>query len=239
MKLTRSRGHLILIEEGVRYAHPEVPYLAEFHPPVVQAGRGPTQLVRAFTSTAQSISTWVVRMALQITAGLFAERICGAPLSAMNWPGRATRTANLRTSRTFRQMLWPRSLPRATRCASMLRTCVREPADASVRTVCLMLQLSARRYCAGCDRLPLRWSIDNAVPVERFCAGHAEIDATCCMPCVRIALIDQGVAVRRKRVVQRRRFSDKMNARKVTIILSKKPALTYRIDDYSIYNPPG
>jgi transposase len=66
VELTRFRGHLILVEVGVRYADPEAAVSAEFHQQMVelvQAGRTPAQLAREFNCSAQSISTWVAQTA--------------------------------------------------------------------------------------------------------------------------------------------------------------------------------
>ena len=66
MELARFRGHLILTEEGVRYATPKPPYPAEFRQQMVElvhAGRTPSQLAREFDVTAQSISSWVAQAA--------------------------------------------------------------------------------------------------------------------------------------------------------------------------------
>ena len=75
-------------------------------------------------------------------------------------------------------------------------------ADANVRTMCRVLQVSASGYYAWRDRPPSRRAIDNAVLTERIRTVHAASDATYGMPRVRAELIDQGVAVSRQRVAR-------------------------------------
>jgi putative transposase len=75
-------------------------------------------------------------------------------------------------------------------------------ADVSVRTLCRVLQVSASGYYAWRARSPSRRAIDNAVLTERIRTVHAVSDATYGMPRVRAELIDQGVAVSRKRVAR-------------------------------------
>ena len=75
-------------------------------------------------------------------------------------------------------------------------------ADANVRTMCRVLQVSASGYYAWRDHPPSRRAIDNAVLTERIRTVHAASDATYGMPRVRAELIDQGVAVSRQRVAR-------------------------------------
>jgi putative transposase len=51
-------------------------------------------------------------------------------------------------------------------------------ADAKVRTMCRVLQVSASGYYAWRDRAPSQRAIDNAVLTERIRAVHTESDAT-------------------------------------------------------------
>jgi putative transposase len=75
-------------------------------------------------------------------------------------------------------------------------------ADANVRTMCRVLQVSAGGYYAWRDRAPSQRAIDNAVLSERIRAVHAASDATYGMPRVRAELIDQGLKVSRQRVAR-------------------------------------
>jgi putative transposase len=75
-------------------------------------------------------------------------------------------------------------------------------ADAKVRTMCRVLQISPSGYYAWRDRAPSKRAIDNAVLTERIRAVHAESDATYGMPRVRAELIDQGMKVSRQRVAR-------------------------------------
>jgi putative transposase len=75
-------------------------------------------------------------------------------------------------------------------------------ADANVRTMCRVLQVSASGYYAWRDRAPSQRAIDNAVLSERIRAVHAASDATYGMPRVRAELIDQGLKVSRQRVAR-------------------------------------
>jgi putative transposase len=80
-------------------------------------------------------------------------------------------------------------------------------ADAKVRTMCRVLQVSASGYYAWRDRAPSQRAIDNAVLTERIRAVHTESDATYGMPRVRAELIDQGVKVSRQRVARLMRLA--------------------------------
>ena len=75
-------------------------------------------------------------------------------------------------------------------------------ADASVRTMCRVLRVSASGYYDWLDRAPSRRVIDDAVMVERIRAIHADSDGTYGMPRVRAELIDQGVRISGKRVAR-------------------------------------
>jgi putative transposase len=75
-------------------------------------------------------------------------------------------------------------------------------ADVSVKTMCRLLKVSTSGYYAWRDREPSRRSIDDAVMTERIRTIHAESDTTYGMPRVRAELIDQGVAISRKRVAR-------------------------------------
>jgi len=75
-------------------------------------------------------------------------------------------------------------------------------AHTPVHTMCRALDVSTSGYYAWQNRAPSRRSMDNAVLVERIRAVHAESDATYGMPRVRAELIEQGVAVSRKRVAR-------------------------------------
>jgi putative transposase len=75
-------------------------------------------------------------------------------------------------------------------------------ADAKIRTMCRVLQVSPSGYYAWRDRAPSKRAIDNAVLTERIRAVHAESDATYGMPRVRAELIDQGMKVSRQRVAR-------------------------------------
>jgi putative transposase len=75
-------------------------------------------------------------------------------------------------------------------------------ADTSVHTMCRVLEVSCSGYYAWQNRAPSRRAIANAVLVERIRAVHAESDATYGMARVRAELIEQGVAVSRKRVAR-------------------------------------
>lgn len=80
-------------------------------------------------------------------------------------------------------------------------------ADAMVRTMCRVLQVSASGYYAWRDRAPSQRAIDNAVLTERIRAVHTESDATYGMPRVRAELIDQGMKVSRQRVARLMRLA--------------------------------
>jgi putative transposase len=80
-------------------------------------------------------------------------------------------------------------------------------ADAKVRTMCRVLQVSPSGYYAWRDRAPSQRAIDNAVVTERIRAVHTESDATYGMPRVRAELIDQGMKVSRQRVARLMRLA--------------------------------
>jgi putative transposase len=80
-------------------------------------------------------------------------------------------------------------------------------ADAKVRTMCRVLQVSASGYYAWRDRAPSQRAIDNAVLTERIRAVHTESDATYGMPRVRAELIDQGMKISRQRVARLMRLA--------------------------------
>jgi putative transposase len=80
-------------------------------------------------------------------------------------------------------------------------------ADAKVRTMCRVLQVSPSGYYAWRDRAPSQRAIDNAVLTERIRAVHTESDATYGMPRVRAELIDQGMRVSRQRVARLMRLA--------------------------------
>jgi putative transposase len=80
-------------------------------------------------------------------------------------------------------------------------------ADAKVRTMCRVLQVSASGYYAWRDRAPSQRAIDNAVLTERIRSVHSESDATYGMPRVRAELIDQGMKVSRQRVARLMRLA--------------------------------
>jgi len=73
-------------------------------------------------------------------------------------------------------------------------------ADAKVRAMCRVLQVSASGYYAWRDRLPSARSVANAVLSERIRQVHADSHQTYGMPRVRAELIDQGLVASRKRV---------------------------------------
>src|SRR3982751_197900 len=75
-------------------------------------------------------------------------------------------------------------------------------ADAKVRTMCRVLQVSASGYYAWRDRAPSARAVADAVLTERIRQVHAESHHTYGMPRVRAELIDQGVTVSRKRVAR-------------------------------------
>jgi putative transposase len=75
-------------------------------------------------------------------------------------------------------------------------------ADVAVKTMCRVLKVSTSGYYAWRDRGPSRRAIDDAVMTERIRTIHAESDTTYGMPRVRAELIDQGVAISRKRVAR-------------------------------------
>lgn len=75
-------------------------------------------------------------------------------------------------------------------------------ADLPVHTMCRVLDVSSSGYYAWQNRAPSKRAMDNAVLIERIRAVHAESDATYGMPRVRAELIEQGVAVSRKRVAR-------------------------------------
>jgi putative transposase len=75
-------------------------------------------------------------------------------------------------------------------------------ANANVRTMCRVLQVSASGYYAWRDRAPSARAMGNAVLTERIRQVHAESHHTYGMPRVRAELLDQGVAASRKRVAR-------------------------------------
>lgn len=75
-------------------------------------------------------------------------------------------------------------------------------ADANVRTMCRVLGVSASGYYAWRDRAPSATALANAVLVERIRQVHADSHHSYGMPRVRAELIDQGVAVSRKRIAR-------------------------------------
>jgi putative transposase len=75
-------------------------------------------------------------------------------------------------------------------------------ADAKVATMCRVLQVSTSGYYAWRDRAPSQRALANAVLTERIRQVHAESHHTYGMPRVRAELIDQGLAVSRKRVAR-------------------------------------
>jgi putative transposase len=75
-------------------------------------------------------------------------------------------------------------------------------ADAKVRTMCRVLGVSASGYYAWRDRAPSARKLADAVLVERIRRVHADSLQTYGMPRVRAELIDQGVAISRKRVAR-------------------------------------
>jgi putative transposase len=75
-------------------------------------------------------------------------------------------------------------------------------ANAHVRTMCRVLQVSASGYYAWHARAPSARALANAVLGERIRQVHAESHHTYGMPRVRAELIDQGLAVSRKRVAR-------------------------------------
>ena len=75
-------------------------------------------------------------------------------------------------------------------------------AGAKVRTMCRVLGVSASGYYAWRDRAPSARTLADAVLVERIRRVHADSHQTYGMPRVRAELIDQGVAVSRKRVAR-------------------------------------
>jgi putative transposase len=71
-----------------------------------------------------------------------------------------------------------------------------------VHTMCRVLGVSTSGYYAWRDRAPSDRALANAVLTERIRAVHAESHETYGMPRVRAELIEQGVAVSRKRVAR-------------------------------------
>jgi putative transposase len=80
-------------------------------------------------------------------------------------------------------------------------------ADAKVATMCRVLQVSTSGYYAWRDRAPSSRALANAVLAERIRQVHADSHHTYGMPRVRAELIDQGLAVSRKRVARLMRTS--------------------------------
>jgi len=75
-------------------------------------------------------------------------------------------------------------------------------ADFPIDAMCRALQVSPSGFYGWRDRAPGKRAIDDAVMTERIRAVHAESNATYGMPRVRAELIDQGVAISRKRVAR-------------------------------------
>jgi putative transposase len=75
-------------------------------------------------------------------------------------------------------------------------------ADAKVAVMCRVLRVSASGYYAWRDRAPSTRALANAVLTERIRQVHADSHHTYGMPRVRAELIDQGMAVSRKRVAR-------------------------------------
>ena len=75
-------------------------------------------------------------------------------------------------------------------------------ADAKVATMCRALGVSTSGYYAWRDRTPSARVLADAVLTERIRAVHADSHHTYGMPRVRAELIEQGVAVSRKRVAR-------------------------------------
>lgn len=80
-------------------------------------------------------------------------------------------------------------------------------ADAKVRAMCRVLQLSPSGYYAWRDRAPSQRAIDNAVLTGRIRGVHSESDATNGMPRVRAELIDRGMKVSRQRMARLMRLA--------------------------------
>jgi putative transposase len=75
-------------------------------------------------------------------------------------------------------------------------------ADAKVANMCRVLRVSTSGYYAWRDRAPSDRALANAVLVERIRQVHTDSHHTYGMPRVRAELIDQGLAVSRKRVAR-------------------------------------
>ena len=75
-------------------------------------------------------------------------------------------------------------------------------AVANVRTMCRVLQVSASGYYAWRERAPSARAMANAVLTERIRQVHADSHSSYGMLRVRAELIEQGVAVSRKRVAR-------------------------------------
>ena len=75
-------------------------------------------------------------------------------------------------------------------------------ADANVATMCRVLRVSASGYYGWRDRAPSARAVANAVLTERIRQVHAASHQTYGMPRVRAELMDEGVAVSRKRVAR-------------------------------------
>jgi len=75
-------------------------------------------------------------------------------------------------------------------------------ADAKVATMCRMLHVSTSGYYAWRDRAPSHRALANAVLTERIRQVHADSHQTYGMPRVRAELMDQGMAVSRKRIAR-------------------------------------
>ena len=75
-------------------------------------------------------------------------------------------------------------------------------ADANVRTMCRVLEVSASGYYAWRERAPSERALANAVLTERIRQVHADSHHSYGMPRVRAELFEQGVVVSRKRVAR-------------------------------------
>jgi putative transposase len=80
-------------------------------------------------------------------------------------------------------------------------------ADVAIETSCRALGVSVSGYYAWRDRAPCKRSIEDAVMTERIRAIHESSQESYGMPRVRAELIEQGVAISRKRVARLMRIA--------------------------------
>jgi transposase len=101
--LTEFRGHLILMEEGVRDGKDQAPVPAAFKQQIVElamSGRTPAELSREFGVAAQSIVAWVARAAAD----------AGKPMRGKDVLSTAEREELARLRRQVRQLQQERDI---------------------------------------------------------------------------------------------------------------------------------